>query len=452
MTHLMPSRSLVGLVVAALLTSCTSPSRPTDSPEISKPNVLLIIADDLRVAGTARSMPRIIDIFSKQGVSFDQAFATTPECCPSRVSMLTGQYVHNHGILSNVGDWAERLDEESTIQRYLSDAGYRSALFGKFLNGWELKRNPKYFDEWAFWLRSSRSYEDGKWNVDGTRKVVPGYWADLVRRRSLGFLRSAEQRDGDPWFMIVSSAAVHSPAVPEDSYRDMPVPQLQMTPPMEEEDLQDKPSFVLSGKSPFPKVFDVRKQQLRALRTLDDLVERLFTQLESLDEAENTLAIFVSDQGFLWGEHGLSGKETPYEASIRIPLMLRWPQRLEAGSVDDRLVANLDIAPTILDAAGIRLNEGRPMDGFSLLTDASRETLLLEHTPNPYYERPGWLGVRSLDAQYIEWEDPGGGRFEEFYDLDRDPWMLESDLEDERLGDYQRILERMSDCAGRDCW
>jgi arylsulfatase A-like enzyme len=164
--------------------------------------------------------------------------------------------------------------------------------------------------------------------------------------------------------------------------------------------------------------------------SVDDLVGRVFREMEALDE-DNTLAFFLSDNGFMWGEHGHLFKRTPYDPSIRLPLLMRWPGLVAEDTVDRRLVANIDIAPTILDAAGIETLPERPMDGRSLLAPEERDRLVLEYWAEPGRNLPTWFSTRTKDFQYIRYEDEFGDVvYREYYDLAADPWQLRNLLGD----------------------
>jgi arylsulfatase A-like enzyme len=173
--------------------------------------------------------------------------------------------------------------------------------------------------------------------------------------------------------------------------------------------------------------------------SVDDLINRVFALLERLDDKENTLAFFMSDNGFLWGEHGLyaagSQKRSPYKPSVKIPFFVRWPGRVDAGAARRRLAANIDVAPTVLEAAGVRPKPAYPMDGISLLGPRQRERLLLEHYID-VGRIPEWAATYTADYQYIEYygEDGLTPTFREYYDLGADPWQLENLLADNDPG------------------
>jgi arylsulfatase A-like enzyme len=189
----------------------------------------------------------------------------------------------------------------------------------------------------------------------------------------------------------------------------------------------------------------VRRMQLRTLMSVDDMIGGLFHELRRAGEVEDTLALFLSDNGFLWGEHGLIKKMLPYTRSIRIPLLMRWPGEVEAGAIDHRFATNLDIAPTVLEAAGLPADRG--MDGRSLLGHWNRDRLLIE-----FFEaqgRPSWASTVTRSYQYTEYyEDTDAVVFREYYDMERDPWQLDNLL----AGDEANRVDipRLSDRLARD--
>jgi arylsulfatase A-like enzyme len=184
----------------------------------------------------------------------------------------------------------------------------------------------------------------------------------------------------------------------------------------------------------------------------DDLVATLFERLEETGELDNTIAVFMSDNGMLWGEHGFTGKRHPYSDSIKIPLFLRWPGHIDPGAQDERLVANIDIAPTVMDAVGV---DAIASDGFSLLGDVRREHLLVEHWGDEQTSIPDWASIRSLSQQYTEYYEPGGAvLFREYYDLESDPYQLRNraiDRTSPRMDRLHRRLARDRECVDQTC-
>lgn len=413
-----------------------------------RPNVLVIVTDDQRALGTLDVMPETHARFWAEGTSFPNAFATTPLCCPSRTSIFTGMYEHNHGVTSNAQ--ATDLPQSATMQRHLHDAGYRTALVGKYLNGWPLTTAPPYFDRWA--TTAGGGYRDFKANVDGAVRVVSRYSTSFMGARSVDVLRDFEGADARPWFLYLAVNAPHAPREPSRRYADAPVPEWTPGPATAEADVADKPPFLVSKREP-ERVARTRAAQLRTLMSADDLVGRVFRTLDELDETSRTLAVFVSDNGFLWGEHGYQRKRLPYDESVRVPFALRWPGRVDAGAVDERLVANVDIAPTVLGAAGLPLPE--TVDGRTLLDGHARAHLLLEYRGK---RRPirSWASIRTHDYVFTQWFE-SGVVFREHYDLRTDPHELDNVLADDdptndpavdTLADQMRRYRR---CSGSTC-
>ena len=199
---------------------------------------------------------------------------------------------------------------------------------------------------------------------------------------------------------------------------------------------------------------DLRTGQLRTLLSVDDLVDRVLRRLADRGELDDTLVFYLSDNGYSWGEHRHVGKFVPYTESIKVPFLVRWPGRLPAGTVDDRLVATVDIAPTVLDAAGIAPDPGDPVDGRSLLDGRRRERLLAEYWRDQA-NAPGirdWAALRAAGWQYVEnYHQPGGGTFREFYDLVRDPGMERNLLADDDPGNDPPAALAAELAAARAC-
>ena len=423
-----------------------------------RPNVLVIVTDDQRATDTMRGMGSTRRIFFRKGTRFTNAVATTPRCCPARASIFTGQYAHNHGVKGNAG--IGNLDQTHTLQRYLTENGYRSAIYGKFANGWPVSRDPPYFEKWAISSSGSDNrYRNGKWNVNGEARIVETYATEYVQQKAVRFLRQAEVHDRKPWFLYLTPPAPHLPATAQRRYADRLYPAWEGNPAIREDGRRDKPPYVRRiPPTTFSRGREIRLKQLRSLESVDDLVQRVFRTLKRKRENRRTLAIFVSDNGFMWGEHRLSEKLHPYTQSIEIPFAIRWPGRVRRGIRTPKPVANIDVAPTILDAAGI--NPQHVVDGRSLLKSWRRRRLLLEHWKQGT-SVPSWKSLRTRRLQYIEYFDSEGRRtFREYYNLRRDPWQLRNLLRDgkkrsgpsrSRLLRLHVHLKRAADCSGAGC-
>ena len=427
--------ALLGLACLALAGGCREelPQQP--------PNILLIETDDQRW-DTLWAMPRIREELAGKGVTFTSALVSNPLCCPSRASLLSGGYYsHNVGVLS-VGppNGGERFDDRETLAVKLQRHGYQTALVGKYLVGYE-ERAPRIPPGWdLFRIRlGPPDFFDHRMLQGASTPDAPGegrirkrhqYLTYLERDEALGFLDGAGA-SGRPFFLWLATHAPHRPAVPapEDAatfadfrYRDRG---------WGEEDLSDKPDFIgrlgrsfqeeeggllpAPGLPGFPAEFP--RSQVQTLQALDRAVGEILDRLEALRLDRPTVVIFTSDNGMLWGEHRLYRKGLPYEEAIRVPLVIRMPG-VAAGKRDHLVAIDLDLAPTILELAGLRA-EG---DGASLLPilrdpEATwRQEVFLEGFG--VRGAPPWAAVRTERHKYVEHAD--GQR--ELYDLAADPF------------------------------
>jgi arylsulfatase A-like enzyme len=442
------------VLACALLFAPAVPGTPARAGA-DRPNVLIIVTDDQRV-DTFGPMPETRRWFGREGTRFPNTFATTPLCCPSRASIMSGRYAHNHNVETNRS--AERFDERGSLQRYLHEDGYRTGIVGKFLNGWD--RDPAYFDSWAIFIDPIKYY-GARVNTDGTRHRVPGYSTDYVASRAASELRSFEAIDDRPWYLYVAPFAPHDPYQPKRSYRHAKVGSWSGNPAVREKDRSDKPPWVGGRRrqTSLREGQEIRQEQLRTLLSVDDLVEQLARTLRSLGEERDTLAFFIGDNGKHWGEHGLGGKQDPYTHSIRIPMYLRWPGHVATGVDDPRLALNVDVAATVLDATGASADAEHPLDGRSLLDDSWDRDHVFSENKFGGFGFPSWSTIRTQTEQYIEWydEDLETISFREYYDLTIDPWQLrnllgdadpENDPPPSRLSELQLQIARDRRCEG----
>lgn len=446
----LPLVLIAGSLVAQLL-AIGPTQRAVAQPE--RPNVLLIITDDHRATGTFRVLPATRSWFVRRGREFPGAFTTTPLCCPARASIMTGQLAHNHGVRTNDAASTSNLDHDTTLQAYLDDAGYSTGLSGKFLNGWKLTSSPPHFDDWAM-LR--QGYFDARFNVGGDMRTVNRYSTDFIAGWAKRFITAGEDQDSRPWLLYVAPFAPHLPARAEREYADAPVGRWRGTPGFFERDRRDKPPYIRrTNRLSDPAELLARAKQLRSLMSVDDLVLSLMRTLRRTGELEDTLAVFVADNGFLWKEHGFQGKAVPYTESIRVPMFARWPAEGWTGGRDRRLVTSGDIAPTVLDAAGVP--SGHLIDSRSLLDDSwTREVVLGEHVRTwPETSVPSWASLRTKRFLYVEYYGSGGAvTFREYYNVRDDPAQLVNLFRDGRPSNdpdsallSARLAEAAS-CAG----
>lgn len=502
---------MVALIPALWATQwAVAKSRPQE-----RPNVVVFLTDD-QPPQSLNVMPKTSAWFDSSSTRFPNAFVTTPLCCPSRASLFTGRYAHNHGVSTNsVEEQVADLDQDTTFQHHLDRAGYRTAIFGKYLNSWNLEWSPPHFDEWAIFAHSrTANYGQGIWNIDKEVGPVGAYSADLLGARAEGIIRgetTARQitllacalvliggavavvrkhaglavmavvavtvssiamalitvSSDRPWMMVLATSAPHVPSVLRTENSKSPVPLMRQTPAREETDLSDKPPYIQDGVRGSSWSHFVRRKQLRALWSVDDLVDKVMRSVADTGDLSRTLALFTSDNGLLWGDHGNVGKGYPYTSSIMVPLMFRWPEDLRMPDIDRRMVTNLDLAPTILDVTGVPYSSEVAMDGRSLLdTSKRRNRVFIEYDeqrfavaspcPEPACT-PGWRSLRAPGYQYTEYYVKDRVSYREYYDLKRDRWQLHNLLGDtSRTNDpeVEALASQLRDdmlCRGLDC-
>jgi arylsulfatase A-like enzyme len=448
-------------LLAALLATRATPTGEGNATAAvaGAPNVLVIVTDDQR-NGTMVAMPKTLQWLGNGGVTFDQGYVTTPSCCPSRASIFSGRYVHNHGVVQQ--GLGLKLDQRSTMQRHLKEGGYFTAMAGKFLNKWNIGTRPPYFDRYAV---AGGGYYDKYWGIDGTVKRIPTYTTTFIGNKAVEYLTAFNQsNDAKPWFLYLATFAPHLPRVAETKYADATFAPWAKTPAVNE-NVSDKPAY-LRWRSPVPDstIQQIRTEQLRTLLSVDDMVDRVMRTLQTQGELDNTLVIYLSDNGYPWGEHRLPDdlKFVPYTEMVQVPFFARWPGHLAAGTHDNRLVANIDIKPTVLAAAGITPDPAYPLDGHSFLTTGGRSRAFTEY----FFDKinsPGiktWASIRTATYQYIENYDQAslnGGTFREYYDLTKDPWMLTNLYRDGNAANDPPIAPLSSQvaadrkCAGTTC-
>lgn len=331
---------------------------------------------------------------------------------------MTGRYAHNTGVVDNTSHL--NLDQTTTIQALLNQAGYRTSIVGKYFNGWPLHRDPPYFDRWGI-FRSG--YLDTKWNVDGKVRTIHRYATDYIAAKSTRLLRSFDKsKDSQPWLMYVTPSAPHEPFTPVTRHATAPVPPWDPAPSFGEEDKSDKPPAIRDTAADRDGVERIREGQLRTLLAVDELIGRLMATLGDLRERERTLVFFLSDNGYFWGEHGLTDKRMPYTESISVPLYARWPGHIAPGAKEGRQVSLVDVAPTVLAATGTLPHPNFPPDGRSLLDTWDRDHVYVEYFPDRGAGAIGsWASIRTGTVQYVEYyaADTGLVEFREYYEIGR---------------------------------
>lgn len=419
----------IGLVVGTLGSAAGQTARPQEPEQAERPNILLIVVDDQSSALFNRTlMPQVHSKIVDRGVKFERAYVNTSQCCPSRAQILTGLYGHHNGVDGNNVSLLH-----PTIVEALQDQGYRTAIAGKYLNSWPCAPRPE-FDYWACIEGSHEhaSLVNPVIYVNGRRHQFEGYQTEVLADLVIDFI---DETPADvPFFAMYTSTSPHMPAN-DRRYADLQIPAPRSPSFDEETTLSGKPGYTHRApltEAEIAKIDATYRKMARASRGLDESVGRLLDSLG--DRADNTLVVYTSDNGFLYGEHRLAKKIVPYEESVRVPLAVRYPALGGAqGDASDALVQNIDIAPTIADLLGVSWG----VDGASLLPlleapgSLGRDAVLIENCQGESYPCPGgaprgsrkipsFWGVVTDDYKYVEYYTGET----ELYDLASDPFEL----------------------------
>ncbi|HKI53741.1 MAG TPA: sulfatase-like hydrolase/transferase, partial [Anaerolineales bacterium] len=398
-----------------------------------RPNFLIIVSDDQRF-DTMEYMPNTQQLIFDQGVTFSHGYITTPFCCPSRSSILTGLYAHNHYVHVNTDDLLL-----PTVVEDLHKNGYYTGLVGKYLNSWDGSIRPE-FDYWVtFWGGTIPSYYDPELNVNGDWGKRTGYITYLFEDYVKEYLdKATSQRK--PFFLLFAPNAPHAPYTPLKEDKSLLTDLAPFRPPSySEEDVSDKPSSIANkpmiDEDGATHIDNTRRRQLLTLISLDRSIGAIMEKLKETGELDNTVVIFLSDNGKHWGEHRMDTKSTAYEEVVKVPFAMRYPALISTPYIEDGLVANIDIAPTIYDLSETRMPD--VIDGLSLVNLLSgnggwRSKLLLEAWP----DRGHWKAVHTGQYVYIETVDD----LSEFYDLSKDPFEMENAINDPQ---YQSIIAEL---------
>lgn len=434
------------------------------------PSIVVILSDDEDLA-SHRVMAQTRELIADQGAVLENYFVTYSFCCPSRTTILRGQYAHNHRIQGNdlpAGGFAKFKAlglGQSTIATWLDEAGYRTIFLGKLMNGYEPELDPPQpgWDEW-YGVGGRFTNFDYKLNENG-RIVAYGrqpedHLTDVLARKAAGAIRRAPA--DAPIFLLVAPYDPHSPAQPAPRhaglYQDEPLPP---SPSFDEADVADKPSYVADQSRLEPWQLEAltrhNRERLRALRAVDDLVGTVVGALEDTQRLENTFVVYTSDNGFHMGQHRLFiGKTTAYEEDIRVPMAIRGPG-VPKGAKLQPMVLNNDLAPTFAAIAGIEppsFVDGRSF--LRLLTKPDlpwRRSFLIERRQMETHELVGNAiidGLRTARHTYVEY---GTGE-RELYDLQTDPYQLRNQAntaDPVLLEAFAMRLAELKNCAAVHC-
>ena len=475
------------------------------------PNIVFVMSDDHAVpalsayGGGLNSTPHL-DRLASEGVRFDAAFVTNSICTPSRAVVLTGKHSHVNGVLTLLDTFD---GSQPTVAKLLQAAGYHTGMVGK----WHLKSEPTGFDKYAVLPGQGLYYDpllrhSGQW-PDAQRHE--GYVTDVITNQALGFLQ--DRPVDKPFFLMYHHKAPHDVFVPKREHATLfrdPIPE----PPTLNEDVSERIALRetvetighrhtsygvpewrwfltrvryraeeieawerdlagITGPALRSAQYQIyMRRYLQCVHSIDENMGRLLDYLDANGLARNTLVVYTSDQGFFLGEHGLYDKRFMYEPAFRIPLLVRWPEKIRPGTVSGELVQNLDFAPTLLEAAGVDIPSD--MQGRSFMDIAKgtvpagwRDAVYYRYWMNRgHFNIPGHLGVRTKRYKLIYFYDNdigpdgrtrvNGARpnvrdpFWEFYDLEKDPLEMENSYDDRTYRDRvlalkKRILELRDD-------
>lgn len=455
------ARATVVAAALALAAGCARPQREVDRaprpPRSGPPDLVLIVADDLRpdVLGPA-GHPVVrtphIDRLAAGGAWFENAFVVSPQCSPSRATILTGTHLHVHGVHDNAPG---RSMKEPTVAEILHGAGYETAFVGKWHIGERWEPQPG-FDRWVA-FEGQGEYFDVELNVDGEIVRSRGYSTEVLTDYAVRWLERERVR---PSLLVLALKSVHRPLEPprrdrrryaraaielpasfHDPIEEIPVP--------EERDRVDPHFLGGEGGTSDEAMREEIRAYWRMVPAVDRSIGRVLDALERRGSLDSTAVLFTSDSGFLLGEHGLFLKGRGYDPAIRVPLVLRYPPRVGRGLRPAASVLNLDIAPTLLDLAG---RAAPPeMSGRSLLPLLEGSTTRLRESwlyVQPYRRAPSATGVRTEGWKYLFHPKSGGGEL--LFDLVADPeertnlaGLVQSEARlSELRGELRRLLER----------
>ena len=396
----------------------------------SRPNTLFILIDDLRFdALSCLGHPWLktphIDRIAREGAICTNAFVTTPLCSPARGSYLTGRWVHSHGIVDNTNR-SEASHKLVTFPMLQQKAGYETGYVGKWHMGNDSNPRPG-FDHWVSFPGQGQ-YVDPPINVNGKLAPQPGFMTDLLNRHAVAFLRRPRAK---PFSLYLAHKAVHGPFTPPDRHKDLyadaPITRHPNTGAREpflnrkiDSGNKKNPGATQAGPND-----ETVRNQLRLIQAVDEGMREIFNTLAETGQLDNTIIIFTSDNGYFHGDHGLGDKRAAYEESLRIPMLVRYPKWIKAGTKITGDILNVDIAPTMLEIAGVAPPpEVKGKSIVPLLRGKAKQIRddfyaeYVEEAGNPRI--PTWHAVRTREWKYVEYK--GHPEWTELYHLTTDPY------------------------------
>lgn len=425
--------AIAAAMLAAPLTAAAAGSAETVAKK-APPNIVVIMTDD-QTLEQLRVMPETQRLIGDAGVTYENFVVNEPLCCPSRATFLTGQYSHHHGVLTNSppnGGYS-RFDNTTAMPVWLQAAGYRTILIGKFMNGYGVEDKTEVPPGWSDWQGMiNQEYYDYDLNDNGTivhyGTDAADYSTDVLVGRAEEAI--AESAPGGPFFLDLALFAPHTTTLPDTSFRSpLPAPrhegmfadeEMPKPPSFNERKVGDKPAHIQAiNRMKATQIAEIEtryRDELESLLAVDEAVARVISALSKAGELRNTVVVFVSDNGFLHGEHRIrSQKSSPYEEAIHVPLMVRGPGFAPGTSVD-KLASNIDLAPTIAAIAGA--TPLLQVDGTDLRDLPDNRSVMIET-----YDEKCFTGLRTETDVYVRYFTGE----EEYYDLTDDPYQLVSE-------------------------
>lgn len=435
------------IILAGMLAFTGCINRQKKITDQSKPNIVFILIDDQawNVLGkdgryTFMKTPNL-DQLSREGLVFENAFVTTSLCSPSRACFMTGSYAHTNGVYIN--SYSDPDPDVPLLPKVLQEAGYETAFLGK----WHMKRGANPREGFDYWLSfdGQGKYIDPPLNENGREFIEKGYMTDILTDYAMRWIKKPREK---PFCLFLWHKAVHAPFTPaprdSDAFPNALIPEYDNW----YDTMEGKPEWLRRGwlygvhnkvwyeseGKPVPEKIEPRPwdprnprcmNYLRAMLAVDESVGNMRNCLEELNILDNTILVFGSDNGFFLGSHQRGDKRLMYEESIRIPLIVRYPELIKAGSKNSDMILNIDIAPTLIELAGAEVPAD--MQGMSfvpLLKNENaewRKSFMYEYFQESY--APGFVtatGVRNKKYKYIEYPDMIND-IDELYDLENDP-------------------------------
>ncbi len=433
----------------------------------TRPNIIVVLVDDMRwdeygEGGHNYIKTPNIDRISKEGINFQNAFATTPICSPSRACFLTGLYAHSNGIIDNTAR-NEQSHQLMTFPKLLNAEGYETAFMGKWHMGNDNTRRPG-FDEWVA-LKGQGEVINPVLNINGKEQIVEGYITDILTDRSVRFIN---KKRSAPFLLYLSHKALHPNVMQMDDgtaidldgggfiaaerHKGMYGNEIFTRRPNSGIAPVDKPALMRQigdlpalGQETSTKEKVIR-ERAEMLMAIDEGLGEMLEALEMNGKMDNTIVVFTSDHGYWYGEHGLSfERRLAYEEAIRIPLLIKYPKSIQPGSKADQMVLSIDLAPTLLEYAGVSTDES--LQGMSLVpvikdtVSELRNSFLIEYYSDNVMDRIVKMGYKAVRTErykyihYLELEEA-----DELYDLYEDPYELWNNINDPEA---EAVLENM---------